>query len=99
MSTRPSDEWMEPGAHEVVRGVYRIPLPLPNDGLRAVNVYLVVGSDGIVCIDSGWALPESRQMFETSLASLEFGPLPRHPRPSRSLHAGARLEKGVSDSS
>lgn len=74
MSTRPSDEWMEPGAHEVVRGVYRIPLPLPNDGLRAVNVYLVVGSDGIVCIDSGWALPESRQMFETSLASLEFGP-------------------------
>jgi glyoxylase-like metal-dependent hydrolase (beta-lactamase superfamily II) len=74
MRTPRSDEWTDPGAHEVVRGIYRIPLPLPNDGLRAVNVYLVVGSDEIVCIDSGWSLPESRELFEASLASLECGP-------------------------
>ncbi|MGH3629143.1 MAG: MBL fold metallo-hydrolase, partial [Sciscionella sp.] len=31
--------WEEPGAFPVAPGVHRIPLPLPNDGLRAVNVY------------------------------------------------------------
>ena len=35
------DDWTEPGAFEVAPGVHRIPLPLPNDGLRAVNVYAV----------------------------------------------------------
>ena len=30
--------WTEEGAWLVAPGVYRIPLPLPMDGLRAVNV-------------------------------------------------------------
>ena len=32
-------DWTLPGAYEVADGVHRIPLPLPMDGLRAVNVY------------------------------------------------------------
>jgi hypothetical protein len=32
-------DWTEPGLFTVAPGVHRIPLPLPNDGLRAVNVY------------------------------------------------------------
>ena len=53
-------EWTRPGVFEVAPGVHRIPLPLPNDGLRAVNVYVLPDDDGLVVIDSGWAIPEAR---------------------------------------
>src|ERR1700678_1433321 len=67
-------EWYEPSVEEVADGVYRIPLPLPGDGLRAVNVYLIAGEDGSsVCIDSGWALPAAREVFVGGLTSLGFG--------------------------
>ena len=49
--------WTEPGTFEVAPGVHRIPLPLPNDGLRAVNVYALDHGDGLLLIDSGWAIP------------------------------------------
>ncbi len=63
-------EWMQPGAHAVASGVYRIPLPLPNDGLRAVNVYAVVDGDDLTLIDGGWALAESREQLSTALGVL-----------------------------
>ena len=47
MTTAPED-WTTPGIFEVAAGVYRLPLPLPNDGLRAVNVYVIVGADELV---------------------------------------------------
>jgi glyoxylase-like metal-dependent hydrolase (beta-lactamase superfamily II) len=50
--------------------VFRIPLPLPNDGLRAVNVYAVRDAGGLVMIDSGWALEESRRRLEQALADI-----------------------------
>jgi glyoxylase-like metal-dependent hydrolase (beta-lactamase superfamily II) len=62
--------WVEPGAFEVADRVYRVPLPLPNDGLRAVNVYVIVTSDGLVCVDSGWGIPESKDLFVKALASM-----------------------------
>jgi len=64
---------MEPGAFEVAPGVYRIPLPLPNDGLRAVNVYAVADGDELVLIDSGWALDEARDRLEQALGSIGRG--------------------------
>jgi glyoxylase-like metal-dependent hydrolase (beta-lactamase superfamily II) len=69
-----TEDWTTPGIYEVARDVYRIPLPLPNDGLRAVNVYVVVEGDRLVCIDSGWALPDSRRQFGEALASLGCRP-------------------------
>ena len=51
-----SSEWVAPGAYEVASGVYRIPLPLPNDGLRAVNVYVIESDHGLAVIDAGWDL-------------------------------------------
>jgi glyoxylase-like metal-dependent hydrolase (beta-lactamase superfamily II) len=66
-------EWTEPGAYEVAPGVHRLPLPLPMDGLRAVNVYVIETDDGLVLVDGGWAVPESRQVFETSLRSIGYG--------------------------
>jgi glyoxylase-like metal-dependent hydrolase (beta-lactamase superfamily II) len=65
-----NDDWTTPGVYEVVPGVHRIPLPLPNDGLRAVNVYAVTGSDGPVLIDSGWSIPEAKVLLREALQQL-----------------------------
>jgi glyoxylase-like metal-dependent hydrolase (beta-lactamase superfamily II) len=63
--------WSDPGIYPVLDGVYRIPLPLPNDGLRAVNVYAIQDGDGLVVIDSGWALAESQAQLERGLAEID----------------------------
>jgi len=65
--------WTEPGAFEVAAGVYRIPLPLPQDGLRAVNVYVIDSDDGLVLIDGGWAVPAGREALVAGLAVLDAG--------------------------
>ena len=72
MLAAPADRnaWTEPGTFEVAPGVYRIPLPLPNDGLRAVNVYALVHADGLLLIDSGWAIPGARAALDQGLAGL-----------------------------
>jgi glyoxylase-like metal-dependent hydrolase (beta-lactamase superfamily II) len=62
--------WTEPGAFEVAPGVSRIPLPLPNDALRAVNVYAIRGDDALVLIDSGWALAEARNQLDDALTAI-----------------------------
>jgi glyoxylase-like metal-dependent hydrolase (beta-lactamase superfamily II) len=72
--TSSADEktWDEPGVEQVLDGVFRIPLPLPNDGLRAVNVYAISDGDGLVVIDGGWALEESQRQLERSLDEIEY---------------------------
>jgi glyoxylase-like metal-dependent hydrolase (beta-lactamase superfamily II) len=74
------DDWTAPGVFEVVPGVHRIPLPLPNDGLRAVNVYAVTGSDGPVLIDSGWSIPAGLELLRDGLRQLgaEFADVRRY---------------------
>ena len=52
--------WAEPGAWPVAPGVHRIPLPLPMDGLKAVNVYALETDDGLTLVDAGWAVEASR---------------------------------------
>ena len=67
----PADSsWAAPGAFGVARGVYRIPLPLPSNALRAVNVYAIEDGDTLVLIDSGWALDVARTQLERALAGL-----------------------------
>ena len=65
--------WTDPGLFTVAPGVHRVPLPLPTDGLRAVNVYVLEDGDGLVLIDSGWALTESREALAAALAALGCG--------------------------
>jgi len=67
------DAWIEEGAHPVAPGVHRIPLPLPSDGLRAVNVYAIEAATGLVLIDSGWALANALDQLERSLAVIGAG--------------------------
>src|SRR5215813_5806716 len=62
--------WTDPGLFTVAPGVHRVPLPLPTDGLRAVNVYVLEDGDGLVLIDSGWALAESQEALAAALAGL-----------------------------
>jgi glyoxylase-like metal-dependent hydrolase (beta-lactamase superfamily II) len=66
-------DWTEPGAYPVAPGVHRVPLPLPTDGLRAVNVYVIEEPDGPVLIDSGWALRQSRDALSAALTALGCG--------------------------
>lgn len=64
--------WTEPGAWRVADGIHRIPLPLPMDGLRAVNVYVIETERGLTLIDGGWAIEESRALLKSSLSELGF---------------------------
>jgi glyoxylase-like metal-dependent hydrolase (beta-lactamase superfamily II) len=66
-------KWSDPGVEEVSPGVHRIPLPLPMDGLRAINVYVLETDAGLTCIDAGWAIEESRDLLGTSLKKLGYG--------------------------
>ena len=65
-----TQEWTQPGPEEVVPGVHRVPLPLPMDGLRAVNVYVLETEDGLTLIDGGWAIEDARVQLEQSLKTL-----------------------------
>jgi glyoxylase-like metal-dependent hydrolase (beta-lactamase superfamily II) len=67
----PTRDWTEPGVYSVAPGVYRIPLPLPTDGLRAVNVYAIVDGEDLVLVDSGWAIAEARTALRDALAGIE----------------------------
>jgi len=66
-------DWTVPGVYPVAPGVHRVPLPLPSDGLRAVNVYVVEDGGGLVLIDSGWALEQARTALTAALAALGAG--------------------------
>jgi glyoxylase-like metal-dependent hydrolase (beta-lactamase superfamily II) len=72
-STSDRYQWIEEGAFEVIPGIHRIPLPLPFDGLRAVNTYAIETDDGLVMIDSGWVLQETKDQLERSLAKIGAG--------------------------
>jgi glyoxylase-like metal-dependent hydrolase (beta-lactamase superfamily II) len=65
--------WERAGAFEVAPGVHRIPLPLPGDGLRAVNVYAIADGERVVLVDSGWALAEARDRLAAALATIGYG--------------------------
>ncbi|MFJ9562870.1 MBL fold metallo-hydrolase [Streptomyces fuscichromogenes] len=71
LAEQPQD-WTEPGAHPVVPGVHRIPLPLPLDDLHTVNVYVVDDPAGPVVVDSGWAGPETARRLEAGLGGLGY---------------------------
>jgi glyoxylase-like metal-dependent hydrolase (beta-lactamase superfamily II) len=69
----PDGDWTAAGVYRCAPGVHRIPLPLPHDGLRAVNVYAVTDGDGITLVDAGWALAEARELLAKALAALDVG--------------------------
>ncbi|MGC8464693.1 MAG: MBL fold metallo-hydrolase [Acidimicrobiales bacterium] len=71
-TNRDRHAWETPGTYRVSDGVHRIPLPLPGDALRSVNVYAIEHDEGIVLIDAGQHLIEARSALEKALSSLGF---------------------------
>jgi len=69
-----SGAWIEPGAHNVAPGVHRIPLPLPGDALKAVNVYAVEDGDRLALIDAGWHRDDSWEALRGALAEIGAEP-------------------------
>jgi len=65
--------WERPGAHEEAPGIYRIPLPLPGDHLKAVNVYAIADGEQVVLVDGGWAMGDAQELLASSLASIGYG--------------------------
>ena len=63
-------DWTEPGIYEVSAGVYRIPLPLPNDGCARSTSTRSPTAKKLVLVDSGWALAEARQQLADALAGI-----------------------------
>lgn len=64
------EDWTEPGAHPVSANVHRVPLPLPFDGLHAVNVYVIEDPHGLIVVDSGWAMPDTEKALAGALREL-----------------------------
>lgn len=69
----PSRPWTDAGVFQVAAGVHRIPLPMPNDYLRAVNVYAIADGGTLTLVDSGVAVADSRDRLEAALATLGCG--------------------------
>ena len=67
------EHWSKEGAWRVADGIHRIPLPLPMDGLKAVNVYAIEADDGLVLIDGGWSIPVARDLLERCLREIGYG--------------------------
>ncbi|MBB3042713.1 MULTISPECIES: MBL fold metallo-hydrolase [Nocardioides] len=67
------EHWSKEGAWRVAEGIHRIPLPLPMDGLKAVNVYVLETADGLTLIDGGWAIEVARDLLERCLRDVGYG--------------------------
>jgi glyoxylase-like metal-dependent hydrolase (beta-lactamase superfamily II) len=67
------EHWSAEGAWRVAEGIHRIPLPLPMDGLKAVNVYVIETDDGLTLIDGGWSIQVARDLLERCLRDLGHG--------------------------
>jgi glyoxylase-like metal-dependent hydrolase (beta-lactamase superfamily II) len=64
--------WAEPGTEDLGGGVYRIPMPLPMAGLKAVNVYAIADQHGVDLIDAGMVFGQARERLVAALKQLGF---------------------------
>ena len=64
--------WIEPTVEDLGGGVHRIPLPLPLDGLKAVNVYAIADPGGVDLIDAGIALVPAREQLAAGLRQIGY---------------------------
>ena len=64
--------WTEPTVEDLGGGVHRIPLPLPIEGLKAVNVYAIADPAGVDLIDAGIALVPARERLTAGLRQIGY---------------------------
>jgi glyoxylase-like metal-dependent hydrolase (beta-lactamase superfamily II) len=68
-----TQSWADPEIEDLGGGVHRIPLPLPMEGLKAVNVYAMVDGDGVDLVDAGMGITAARERLAGSLGKLGAG--------------------------
>jgi glyoxylase-like metal-dependent hydrolase (beta-lactamase superfamily II) len=66
--------WATAGIEQVSPTVHRIPLSLPDAGLRAVNVYAIRGDNGVGLIDGGWFRPGALDELRSRMSELGVVP-------------------------
>src|SRR5204863_7442519 len=64
--------WIEPAVEDLGGGIYRITLPLPLDGLKAVNVYAITDPGGVDLIDAGMAIVAARERLTEAQRQLVY---------------------------
>ncbi len=72
MSEADRHAWTEPGVEDLGGGVYRIPLPLPIEGLKAINVYAITDAGGVDLIDAGIAMVRARERLTEGLRQIGY---------------------------
>jgi glyoxylase-like metal-dependent hydrolase (beta-lactamase superfamily II) len=68
-----NQQWASGQIREVANGIYQLKLPIPNESLQYVLVYLIQGKNGFTLIDTGWDLPETLAAWEALLTQLGIG--------------------------
>jgi glyoxylase-like metal-dependent hydrolase (beta-lactamase superfamily II) len=58
-----------PPVEQVTRGVWSVPVPIPDNPLRYVLSYVIEHASGFVLIDPGWDDPASWQALTDGLAA------------------------------
>ncbi len=59
---------------QLEEGLYTFPIPLPNNPLKELNGYLIVGENEAVMIDTGFAMDPCREAVYGALESLGISP-------------------------
>jgi glyoxylase-like metal-dependent hydrolase (beta-lactamase superfamily II) len=65
-----SATWSDPVCEKVAGGVHRIPLNLPDNALRAVNVYAVEGEHGLALVDGGMRTSTALAELDDALSAI-----------------------------
>ena len=60
--------------HQVMDGIYLIEVPLPNNPLRSVNSYVIMGDDVPIVVDTAMNREECRSVLEGALSELGIAP-------------------------
>lgn len=66
-----ADAWRRrvmPPTEKVRPGLWSVPVPIPHNPLRYVNVYVFELDDGVAVVDAGWPVPEAWEAFVSGLA-------------------------------
>ena len=63
-----------PHVEQVRPGLWSVPVPLPNNPLRYVLVYLLEVDDGLAVIDTGWSTEEAWAALVAGMAVAGYTP-------------------------
>ncbi|SNS77575.1 MBL fold metallo-hydrolase [Rhodococcoides kyotonense] len=73
-----TSSWTDAGCFPVSDGIHRIPLQMPQDGLRAINVYALETDRGLALIDGGWHTDTAHDELMSALSRIGRGPSDIH---------------------